>query len=137
MPTSDLHLPAADRHSIAIITLVEEMFHSMRRELSRTFRVRLASNEGQIKNLVDDPDVHGIVLDLESIGEGPADAIEVLQEIRRLREDLILLAITESTSNELPLQFNAGRGRPLFPEAGGRRTVAGAPAADDRKTRVA
>jgi len=76
----------------------------MRRELSRTFRVRLASNEEQIKNLVDDPDVHGILLDLESIGEGPADAIEVLQEIRRLREDLILLAITESTSNELPLQ---------------------------------
>jgi len=104
MPPSDNHLPAADRHSIAIITLAEDMFREMRRELSPAFRVKLASNEEQIKGLVDDLDVCGIVLDLESIGEEPADAIDVLVEIRRLREDLILVAITESTSSELPLQ---------------------------------
>ena len=104
MPPSDNHLPAADRHSIAIITLAEDMFRDMRRELSPAFRVKLASDEEQIKGLVDDPDIHGIVLDLESIGDGPADAIDVLVEIRRLREDLILVAITESTSSELPLQ---------------------------------
>jgi len=104
MPPSDHHLPAADRHSIAIITLAEDMFREMRRELSPAFRVKLASDEEQIKGLIDDLDVHGIVLDLESIGDGPADAIDVLVEIRRLREDLILVAITESTSSELPLQ---------------------------------
>ena len=104
MPPSDNHLPASDRHSIAIITLAEDMFREMRRELSSSFRVKLASNEDQIKGLIDDLDVHGIVLDLESIGDGPADAIDVLVEIRRLREDLILVAITESTSSELPLQ---------------------------------
>ena len=104
MPPSDNHLPAADRHSIAIITLAEDMFREMRRQLSPAFLVKLASNEEQIKGLVDDLDVCGIVLDLESIGEEPADAIDVLVEIRRLREDLILVAITESTSSELPLQ---------------------------------
>jgi len=104
MPPSDNHLPAADRHSIAIITLAEDMFREMRRELQPAFRVKLASNEEQIKGLIDDLDVCGIVLDLESIGEEPADAIDVLVEIRRLREDLILVAITESTSSELPLQ---------------------------------
>ena len=104
MPPSDNHLPAADRHSIAIITLAEEMFREMRRQLSPAFLVKLASNEEQIKGLIDDLDVCGIVLDLESIGEEPADAIDVLVEIRRLREDLILVAITESTSSELPLQ---------------------------------
>jgi two-component system response regulator PilR (NtrC family) len=104
MPTSDNHLPVADRHSIAIITLAEDMFREMRRELSPAFRVQLASDEEQIKGLIDDSDVHGIVLDLESIGEGPADAVDVLVEIRRLREDLILVAITGSTSSDLPLQ---------------------------------
>ena len=104
MPPSDNHLPVSDRHSIAIITLAEDMFREMRRELSPAFRVKLASDEEQIKGLIDDLDVHGIVLDLESIGDGPADAIDVLVEIRRLREDLILVAITESTSSELPLQ---------------------------------
>jgi two-component system response regulator PilR (NtrC family) len=43
------------------------------------------------------------VLDLESIGEEPADGIEVLQEMRRLRGDLIMVAITDSSSSELPL----------------------------------
>ena len=104
MPPSDNHLPASDRHSIAIITLAEDMFREMRRQLSPAFLVKLASNEEQIKGLIDDPDIHGIVLDLESIGEEPADGIDVLVEIRRLREDLILVAITESTSSELPLQ---------------------------------
>jgi DNA-binding NtrC family response regulator len=104
MPTSDAYSPVADRHSIAIITLADEMFREMHRALMPTFLVTLASTEEQIKDLIDDPGIHGIVLDLESIGEGPADAIEVLQEMRRLRDDLILLAITASTSSELPLQ---------------------------------
>lgn len=75
----------------------------MRRALAPSFRATLASTESQIKTLIDDPDIHGIVLDLESIGEEPADGIEVLQEMRRLRDDLIMVAITDSSSSELPL----------------------------------
>jgi len=103
MPTGENHFPEADRYSIAIITLAEEMFREMRRPLMPAFQVALASTEEQIKSLIDNPNVHAIVLDLESIGEGPSDAIEVLQEVRRLRDDLILVAITESTGTELPL----------------------------------
>ena len=103
-PGNNHHFPTGDRHSIAIITLAEDMFRQMRRELSPAFRVKLASDEEQIKGLIDEPDIHAIVLDLESIGDGPADAVEVLREIQRLREDLILVAITESTNSELPLQ---------------------------------
>ncbi|HZC22535.1 MAG TPA: sigma-54 dependent transcriptional regulator [Candidatus Binatia bacterium] len=94
---------ATERYSIAIITLEESMFREMRRELSPSFRATMASTESQIKTLIDDPDIHGIVLDLECIGEGATDGVEVLQEMRRLREDLIMVAITESTSSELPL----------------------------------
>ena len=93
----------SERHAIAVITLDEPMFRDMRRALSPSFRTTLASNETQITTLVDDDDLHGIVLDLESIGKGAADSIEVLQEIRRLRDDLVIVAITESTSTELPL----------------------------------
>lgn len=94
---------ATERYSIAIITLEEPMFREMRRELSPSFRTTMASTESQIKTLIDDPDIHGIVLDLECIGDGAADGVEVLQEMRRLRDDLIMVAITESTSSELPL----------------------------------
>jgi DNA-binding NtrC family response regulator len=101
--SSDRRQSASERYSIAIITLEEEMFREMRRALAPSFRATLASTESQIKTLIDDPDIHGIVLDLESIGEEPADGIEVLQEMRRLRDDLIMVAITESSSSELPL----------------------------------
>jgi DNA-binding NtrC family response regulator len=103
-PVSDRYSPAAERYSVAIVTLDEEMFRDMRRALSPNFRTTLASTESQIKTLIEDPEVHGIVLDLESIGEGAADGIEVLQEMRRLRDDLIMVAITASTSSGLPLQ---------------------------------
>lgn len=93
----------SERYSIAVITLEEQMFREMRRALAPSFHATLASTEAQIKTLIDDPDVHGIVLDLESIGEGAVDAIEVLDEMRRLREDLIMVAITDSINSELPL----------------------------------
>jgi DNA-binding NtrC family response regulator len=93
-----------ERYSIAIITLEESTFREMRRVLSPSFRTTMASTESQIKTLIDDPDVHGIVLDLESIGDGSSDGVEVLKEMRRLREDLIMVAITSSTSSELPLR---------------------------------
>ena len=92
-----------ERYCIAVITLEEETFREMRRALTASFRVVLASTELQIKTLIDDADVHGIILDLEAIGDDAGDGIEVLQEMRRLRDDLILVAITESTSAELPL----------------------------------
>src|SRR5262252_2840891 len=104
MPTTDTYFPSSDCHLIAIVTLASEVFRDMRRALSSSFRLIQASTEEQIKNLIDNPGVHGIVLDLETIGEGAADAIEVLQEIRRLRDDLMLVAITESTASELPLR---------------------------------
>jgi two-component system response regulator PilR (NtrC family) len=94
---------ASERHAIVVITLDEPVFRDMRRALSPSFRTTLASNETQITTLVDDDDLHGMVLDLEAIGKDAADAIEVLQEIRRLRDDLVIVAITESTSSELPL----------------------------------
>jgi DNA-binding NtrC family response regulator len=103
-PSSGRHVLPAERYSIAVITLDEQMFREMRGALAPSFRATLASTESQIKTLIDDADLHGIVLDLESIGEGPADGIEVLQEMRRLRDDLIMVAITAPTSSEIPLQ---------------------------------
>ncbi len=101
--SSERRQSQTERYSIAVITLEESMFREMRRELSPSFRATLASTEAQIKTLIDDPDLHGIVLDLESIGDGASDGIEVLQEMRRLRDDLIMVAITNSAASELPL----------------------------------
>jgi DNA-binding NtrC family response regulator len=101
---NDGRISSTERYSIAIITLEEQIFRDMRRAFAPTFRTTPASTESQIKLLIDDTDLQGIILDLESIGNGAADGIDVLREMRRLRDDLILVAITGSTDGELSLQ---------------------------------
>ena len=94
----------SERYSIAVVTVKEGLFPQIRRYLEPTFRAVLASTEEQIRVVVQDAGTHGLVFDLDSIGQGSADGIEVLEEIRKLREDLVLLAITESTSSEISLK---------------------------------
>src|SRR5271170_5009186 len=96
--------PRAEQYSIAIITAEGTSFPEISRYLAPTFRTVLASTEEQIQAAVHDMGVHGIVFNLDCISEGAADGIEVLQEIRKLREDVVLVAITASTNSEIPLK---------------------------------
>lgn len=100
----DTNPAGTERYSIAVVTVKESSFPEIRRYLSPTFKAFLASTEAQIQAAVHDPELNGMVLDLDSIDQGAADGIEVLQEIRKLREDLVLVAITESNSSDLQLQ---------------------------------
>jgi two-component system response regulator PilR (NtrC family) len=95
---------ATEQYSIAIVTMKEASFPAIRRYLAPHLSTVLASTQEQINDAVHDSGVHGIVFDLDCIGAGAADGIEVLQEIRKLREDMALVAITESTSGEIALK---------------------------------
>jgi DNA-binding NtrC family response regulator len=100
------NLPRAEQYSIAIITVKETFFPDIGRHLAPAFKTVVAGTEEQIHAAVHDLGVHGIVFDLDCIGDGAADGIEVLQEIRKLREDVVLVAITKSTNSEIPLKAN-------------------------------
>ncbi len=60
----------------------ESAFPEMRRALAGSFKTALASTEEQIKALVEDANLHGMLFDLDSIGEGARDGIDALKEIR-------------------------------------------------------
>jgi two-component system response regulator PilR (NtrC family) len=92
------------RYSIAIISDEQSTFPEISRFLAQTFRTSLATNEEQIEALVSAPQLHGIVLDLDSIGDGVNDGVEVLKELRQLREDIVLVAITRSRDRSVPLK---------------------------------
>jgi DNA-binding NtrC family response regulator len=92
------------RFTIAVVTVKEKRFPEMGRYLAPTFKTIRASTEEEIQTAVNDSGTHGLVVDLDSIGDGAEDGIEVLQEIRKLREDLVLVAMTESTSSGLSLK---------------------------------
>jgi two-component system response regulator PilR (NtrC family) len=94
----------AAQYSIAIISDEESTFPEICRFLAQTFGTILATNEEQIQAVVNDPQLDGIVLDLDSIGDDSNDGIEVLRELRQIREDLILVAITRSTDRRVTLK---------------------------------
>ena len=66
----------------------------MKRGLQPAFRAILADTEQAIKDAVEDPTLQSILFDLESVGEGARDGVEVLQEIRAIRDDIVLVAMT-------------------------------------------
>ena len=105
--------------------------------LRHSFHTVLASTEEQIQAAVHDSGIHGIVFDLDCIGDGAADGIEVLQEIRKLREDVVLVAITESTNSEIPLKASQAGADEFFLDSMDFSQLAGVTAGSHRKARAA
>ncbi len=94
----------AAQYSIAIISDEESTFPEIYRFLASSFTTSLATNEEQIQALLADPHVDGVVLDLDCIGDGANDGVEVLQALRQVREDIVLVAVTHSADRGIPLK---------------------------------
>jgi DNA-binding NtrC family response regulator len=93
-----------EQYAIAVITVEEAAFPEIRRGLGATFQAVLASTESEIRELMDDAGLRAILFDLDSIGAGSSDGVEVLREMRALREDLVLVAMTRSGDRGIPIK---------------------------------
>jgi hypothetical protein len=95
-----LELPCATlsshsfRYSVAVITDDAELFPEVRKHLGGEFRTSLAANEDDIKSLLERPELHACLFDLDCIGKGPNDSLDVLEEIRKIRDDVVLATFT-------------------------------------------
>jgi DNA-binding NtrC family response regulator len=93
-----------ERYSLAVITDDAELFPEIRKHLGGEFRTSLAADEDEIKALLEQPDLHAILFNLDSIGDGPSDGLDVLEEIRKIRDDVVLAAFTCSNQRTIPLK---------------------------------
>ena len=93
-----------ERYSLAVITDDTEPYPEIRRELGNEFRTFLATTEDEIKTVLEHSGLHAILFNLDCIGDGPVDALDVLEEIRKLREDLVLVAFTKTNNRSIPLK---------------------------------
>jgi DNA-binding NtrC family response regulator len=103
-----------EQYALAIISVDEAAVPEMRRYLTPTFKTTLANTEEQIKLVVEDPSIHAILFDLDSIGSGASDGIDVLKEIRALREDVVLVAMSKSNDRTIPLRASRAGGDEFF-----------------------
>jgi DNA-binding NtrC family response regulator len=90
-------------YSVAVVITDSSTFPEMRRGLLPTFRAILADTERAIKDAVEDATLQAMLFEMESVGEGARDGLEVLQEIRGMRDDMVLVAMTRSRDHNLPL----------------------------------
>jgi len=93
MPT-EMNAAQGEVYSVAVVIAEPAAFPEMRRGLLPAFRATLADTEQAIKEAVEDPGMQSILFDLDSVGEGARDGVEVLQEIRAIRDDIVLVAMT-------------------------------------------
>jgi DNA-binding NtrC family response regulator len=91
-------------YSLAVITDDEEIFLEIRKNLDGEFRTILAATETEIKNLLEQPDLHAILFNLDCIGDGPSDGLDVLREMRQIRDDVVLAAFTQSNQRNISLR---------------------------------
>jgi DNA-binding NtrC family response regulator len=93
-----------ERYSLAVITDDEELYPEVREHLGGDLRTFLASTESEIKQALERADLHAILFNLDSIGDGPGDGIDVLDEIRQIRNDVVIVATTRTNSRTIPLK---------------------------------
>jgi DNA-binding NtrC family response regulator len=93
----------APRLLVAVVSVDEKIFSAILDALRDDFKVVKAETEDTIKDFVDNPQLRAMIFDLDSVGAGAKDGIEVLQEIRALREDIVLAAISSSNQRSIPV----------------------------------
>jgi DNA-binding NtrC family response regulator len=93
-----------EQYALAVITDDGELYSEIRRHLGGALRTTLAGNENDIKDVLEQPDLHAVVFSLDCIGNGPFDGLEVLEEIRRIRDDVVLVALTRTNNRNIPLK---------------------------------
>jgi DNA-binding NtrC family response regulator len=89
---------------VAVITVEAAAYPEIRRSLGETFRTVLASSEEEITALMTDGSLQAVLFDLDSIGTGAGDGIDVLKEMRQLRQDLVFVAMTRTNDRSIPIK---------------------------------
>jgi len=93
-----------ERYLLAVISDDEEHYRQVHKYLGSAFRTIPASNEGEIKNVLEQPELHAILFNLDCIGDGAGDGLDVLEEMHKIRDDVVLAAFTTSVQRTIPLK---------------------------------
>jgi DNA-binding NtrC family response regulator len=93
-----------DRYLLAVITDDGEFYPDVRKHLGSEFQTTLARTEDEIRKTLEQPELHAILFNLDSIGDGAGDGLEVLEEMRRIRDDVVYAVFTQSVQRSIPLK---------------------------------
>lgn len=93
-----------ERYLLAVITDDNDFYPEVRKHLESDFRTVLASTEDEIKKILEQPELHAILFNLDCVGDGAGDGLDVLGEMGRIRDDVVLAVFTRSVQRTIPLK---------------------------------
>jgi len=102
--SAEINPAPGELYSIAVVIADDAAFPEIFRGLRPRFRAMLADTEQAIKEAVEDSSIQAMLFDLDSVGDGARDGVDVLHEIRAIRDDMVLVAMTRSRDHSIPLR---------------------------------
>jgi len=103
-----------ERHLLAVISDESEHYHEIHKYLGSVFRTILAKSEDEIKHVLEELALHAILFNLDCVGEGTRDGLDVLEEMRKIRDDVVIAAFTRSAQRTVPLEASQAGADELF-----------------------
>jgi len=104
----------SERYSLAVITDNGDFYPEVRKNLGSEFHTVLASTEVEIKKTLELPGLHAILFNLDCVGDGPNDGLAVLEEMRKIRDDVVLAVFTRSVQRTIPLKASQAGANEFF-----------------------
>jgi DNA-binding NtrC family response regulator len=105
---------AAQPRSIAVITGNVSVHAEIQRFLGNAFDLRPLNSWGELAPLMGEGTVEGVLLDLDTVGMAPMKSLELLANMRRLDQDMVLIAFTRVKDRELRLKAAQSRIDDMF-----------------------
>jgi DNA-binding NtrC family response regulator len=103
-----------ERHLLAVISDEGDHYHEIHKYLGSAFRTVLAKSEDEIKNVLEELGLHAILFNLDCVGDGTRDGLDVLEEMRKVRDDVVIAAFTRSAQRTIPLEASQAGADELF-----------------------
>ena len=91
----------ADARRIAVVTTDEPALPDIEKFLAPAFQIHYLSTWDEILALMSRTPLDAILVDVDTLGESTHQGMEALAELRRISEDLVLIAMTRSHSRSV------------------------------------
>jgi len=95
---------AAQPSRVAVVSSDAQALPDLERHLSASFNTSLLESADQILPLWTEVPLDAIILDLDTAGASARDGLQILEELRRISDDPVLVALTRSSSRALRLK---------------------------------
>jgi len=103
-----------ERHLLAVISDEGECYREIHKYLGSAFRTVLAKSEDEIRSVLEELGLHAILFNLDCVGDGTRDGLDVLVEMRKVRDDVVIAAFTRSVQRTIPLEASQAGADELF-----------------------